>query len=234
MVQPSASGSDRSVVQLLPPQSCVSVESEPSAPAPAPAPAQETASTPDLSAGSGTPPPAGPTPPASSPELCRLPKITVGGRPARRRSLPPSATGPSCLAGVAAAPAGPVAAMAAYRRPVAASPRPAPGQPAARHTRSMSVQRAETETAAPPAASAATLRHRRQPSTPHTVTLDLPSPAGFGGLTPARKNGYKPRGLTKIQLASSVPENLTTIVGRKLEISLGGTKRGRQRGKGFR
>ncbi|XP_043193041.1 translation initiation factor IF-2-like [Amphibalanus amphitrite] len=248
----SSASSDRSVVQLLPPQPCASVESRPlspapaAAPAPAPAPArcaapgaapaatpavQDTASTPDLSTGSGTPPPR-PTPPSSSPDLCHLPQIGAVPRPLRRRSLPPSATA-SSLAGVAAAAAGPAAATAAYRRPVAGTPRPTAGPPAARHARSVSVQRDTAEPAVTTAA-AALRQPRRQPSTPHTVTLDLQSPPGFGGMAQARKNGYKPRGLTKIQLASSVPENLTIIVGRKLEISLSGTKRGRQRGKTFR
>ncbi|KAF0310056.1 hypothetical protein FJT64_018876 [Amphibalanus amphitrite] len=193
--------------------------------------ATDTASTPDLSTGSGTPPPR-PTPPSSSPDLCHLPQIGAVPRPLRRRSLPPSAAA-SCLAEVAAAAAGPAAATVAYRRPVAGTPRLTAGPPAARHARSVSVQRDTAEPAVTTAA-AALRQPRRQPSTPHTVTLDLQSPPGFGGMAQARKNGYKPRGLTKIQLASSVPENLTIIVGRKLEISLSGTKRGRQRGKTFR
>ena len=276
-IPPSVPAPDRAMVQLVPSQPPPSAERRsPARPTPAAAaptsaapaapvavvrPLLDTASTPDLSSHSATPPPRL-TPPGSSPDLCHLSKITAGPRAPRRQSLPPSSctvspSGPPPAAPAAAASASAAAAAstAAYRRPLVRSCGRSVSQPTVqpsvlRQTRSVSVQREEcghpatvTVATAPGAGAGAgaaggALRYRRQqvrqPPTPHTVTLDLPTPLGFGCTAQARRSSYKPRGLTKIQLASSVPENLTIIVGRKLEISLSGAKKGRQRGRAFR
>ena len=151
---PSVPAPDRAMVQLVPSQPPPSAERRsPARPTPvaaAPAvpvavvrPLLDTASTPDLSSHSATPPPRL-TPPGSSPDLCHLPKITAGPRAPRRQSLPPSSCTVSSSGPPPAAPA--AASTAVYRRPLVRSCGRSVSQPTVqpsvlRQTRSVSVQR---------------------------------------------------------------------------------------------